>query len=67
MITYSIQTKGRGKLLDIFKEVEKNTRIVSNTYMADTDLLYSYPSDPYTYNPYENAGPFENTNTLWTR
>lgn len=36
-------------------------------YTADNDLLYPYPSEPYIYNPYENAEPYASTNTLWTR
>ena len=62
-----LQAKGRGKLLDVLKKVEPNSELPTYTYTTDTDLLYPYPVDLYTYNPYENAEPYGNTNTLWTR
>lgn len=62
-----LQTKGRGKLLNVIKKAEPNLGLPVCTYTADNDLLYPYPSDPYTYNPYENADPYGSTNTLWTR
>ncbi|XP_060824809.1 uncharacterized protein LOC132911837 isoform X4 [Bombus pascuorum] len=62
-----IQTRGRSRPLDVFKNVEPNPGLPKYAYTADNDLLYPYPSDPYTYNPYENAEPYASTNTLWTR
>lgn len=62
-----IQTKGRSRPLDVFKSVEPNPGLPKYAYTADNDLLYPYPSDPYTYNPYENAEPYASTNTLWVR
>lgn len=67
MNIYRIQTRGRGKPLDIFKKVQPNPGLPKYSYTPDNDLLYPYPSEPYTYNPYENAEPYTNTNTLWTR
>lgn len=60
-------TRGRGKPLDIFKKIQPNPGLPKYTYTSDNDLLYPYPCEPYTYNPYENAEPYTNTNTLWTR
>ncbi|XP_033300493.1 uncharacterized protein LOC117205840 isoform X2 [Bombus bifarius] len=62
-----IQTRGRSRPLDVFKNVEPNPGLPKYAYTADNDLLYPYPSDPYTYNPYENAEPYASTNTLWAR
>ncbi|XP_031847510.1 vreteno isoform X2 [Nomia melanderi] len=59
------QTLGRGKPMDIFKRVEPNMGIPK--YSSDNELLYAYPTDPYTYNPYENAEPYASSNMLWTR
>ncbi|XP_012142298.2 vreteno [Megachile rotundata] len=60
-----LQAKGRGKLLDIVKKAEPG--LPTCTYTTDNDLLYPYPPDPYTYNPYENTDPYGSTNALWTR
>ncbi|OAD62691.1 Tudor domain-containing protein 1 [Eufriesea mexicana] len=62
-----IQTRGRGNPLDVFKKMKPNPGLPRYTYTADNDLLYPYPSDPYTYNPYENLEPYASTNALWTR
>ncbi|XP_033341658.2 vreteno [Megalopta genalis] len=56
---------GSGKPMDIFKKIEPNVGLPN--YTADSDLLYNYPTDPFTYNPYENTEPYANTNALWTR
>ncbi|XP_076241110.1 vreteno [Calliopsis andreniformis] len=61
-----VQTNGRGKLLDIFKNIEPNVGFPKYTCTANDDLLYPYPTDPHTFNPYENEN-YSNTNTLWTR
>ncbi|XP_014235731.1 tudor domain-containing protein 1 [Trichogramma pretiosum] len=39
----------------------------ATTHPTDEDLLYPSPMDYATYNPYENPGPFENTNLMYTR
>ena len=65
--TSIMQARGRGQPMDIFKKIEPNAGLPKYTYTADDDLLYSHPSDPRTFNPYENAEPYANTNTLWTR
>ncbi|XP_076651050.1 vreteno isoform X2 [Halictus rubicundus] len=62
-----IQTIGRGRPMDVFKTIEPNVGLPSYNYTVDNDLLYNYPTDHYTYNPYENPGPYQNTNSLWTR
>ncbi|XP_076295850.1 vreteno [Lasioglossum baleicum] len=62
-----IQTIGRGRPMDVFKRIEPNVGVPSYSYAPNNDLLYNYPTDPYTYNPYESAGPYANTNALWTR
>ncbi|XP_076632093.1 vreteno isoform X2 [Colletes latitarsis] len=61
------QTKGRGKPLELFTKAGSYERFPKHDYTIEDDLLYSYPSDPNTFNPYESAGPYENTNVLWTR
>ncbi|XP_054002294.1 uncharacterized protein LOC128889026 [Hylaeus anthracinus] len=63
----SIQTKEQGRPSDMFKKLESKTGFPTCTYTPDDDLLYSYPSDSYTYNPYEKADPFDSTHALWTR
>ncbi|CAL7938047.1 unnamed protein product [Xylocopa violacea] len=62
-----VETRGRGNPLDVFKKLEPNPGLPRYTYTTKNDLLYPYPSDPHTYNPYENAEPYASTNTLWTR
>ncbi|XP_015433179.1 PREDICTED: uncharacterized protein LOC107189208 isoform X2 [Dufourea novaeangliae] len=62
-----VPRQGKEKLLETFKRIEPNTDLPKYNYTADSDLLYTCPSDPHTYNPYENAEPYANTNALWTR
>ncbi|CAK9795242.1 Protein vreteno [Anthophora plagiata] len=58
---------GPSKLLNVLKKIKPNPTLPKYTYTEDDDLLYPYPSDVHTYNPYENAEPYASTNTLWTR
>ncbi|XP_076759068.1 vreteno [Xylocopa sonorina] len=62
-----VEARGRGNPLDVFKKVEPNPGLPRYTYTTNNDLLYPYPSDPQTYNPYENAEPYASANTLWAR
>ncbi|XP_043265742.1 uncharacterized protein LOC122405229 isoform X2 [Colletes gigas] len=60
----STQTKGRGRPLELFTKAGSYERFPKH---KEDDLLYSYPSDPDTFNPYESTRPYGNANALWTR
>ncbi|KOC70963.1 Tudor domain-containing protein 1 [Habropoda laboriosa] len=66
-VTFANKSLGPGKPLNVFKGIEPNPTLPQYICIEDDDLLYPYPSDAHTYNPYENAEPYASTNTLWTR
>ncbi|CAK9824528.1 Protein vreteno [Anthophora retusa] len=66
-VAFTNKSLGPSKLLNKLNEIKPNPTLPKYTYTEDDDLLYPYPSDVHTYNPYENAEPYASTNALWTR
>ncbi|XP_078032820.1 vreteno [Augochlora pura] len=62
---FLIQRTGSEKPMDILNKIEPNVGLPNHT--ADNNLLSNYPTNPFTYNPYETAEHYAHTNMLWTR
>ncbi|XP_012278386.1 uncharacterized protein LOC105698585 isoform X2 [Orussus abietinus] len=56
----------RGNTLQSLINTNIPPRVPIHSYCTEDDLLYVPFADPRMYNPYENAEPFSDTNTLWT-